>query len=1023
MWLSLPQDGALEALNKETTRISDAGLRLLHQALGLIQIKLRRDAAGSQLELQNFFQRLEQGRGSESDVNLYSQMVLAWKLSNTLQEMHPWLDQPVSSAEQNQARLRESLTVIFNRFKLAAGNCAPGKVTAEAIHELEQILEAYRSLVASESGNPGVAEAFSAMGHAAFLLAKSNIIMGRNQEGHSAFAVAAGYFEQGGAPAQAAECRKRAAELLESLSSNHDKATEPHLRSLLESGSQAPSLERAKALVSLSEAAGNAGDIIEAVQNAEAAARDLECLGFEDPLERGVEQAVNSWIAIAAASLSGNPLLQRLSEIGLWYASIFKARIASALKKDPQAVEKIEAALTGTIQVLQEAQTQAADALAGFDQELARYFVPPASAPDQTTSSAIHAEATGTAPEPDGGSSALFERMSNIDNKLLELREECNRRAAEEPKEDLLVAAEALQRDAASLNVAVYDAKTRLERVYILLRLGRAQEMLPLAQEARAILLAGRPASLSSFSQKFERAYYLESLSRQAMAQIILGDFKGAWQTCQETIRDFEVDRYRVNSPYRQSTVLNAVVEFYKLGAFAAYKLQDWDNMIEAIELVKARSAIRGRLVPDPPEFTESELAREFEITSATLQSKRLEGSNDLTELIDRRRRLWDMLAMARARNEVLSELPRLQLTRVQSTLTDDEALIGFFWLNQSTLLVMCVDRDRFVADRVNLTPNQRKLFDDFISFVQVFKVAQRSMGTTVAKLGAVLFPQFCREFVATKKRLILSPHQSLHLFPFHASRWEDEYVGTRFAVQYVPNFSSLLLPWEGCSTDRILAIAIKDFADPAVPPLANVEQDALAIQQHYSTQGIPVELVIGKAATRERLEQLRSQNLLSHFRCVHLGTHGLSVYETPSQPMESALLLQDASLDAMDIARFRFRAELAVLCACHSGQRAIAGRELGELPGDDIFGLQSALFQSGVRSVLGALWHVETESSSALVRGFHRYYSQGHPAEIALQLAVKEYLQDPPRQQREIYYWAPYFISSLGRPQPAGKQ
>gem|GEM_PF-1247669 len=1023
--LALPQDQALEAMKKETTAASEPQVRLFYQAFGLVQMKLRYDAVGlpgpdAQRQLQDFF-LIEQGRGSESDVALCSRMVVASQLSNTLQETYPWLNQPVSPAEENRTRLRESLTLVFNRLAPAAQNCALGRVTAESIHELEQVLEAYQSLIAqTEPDNPALVEAFYAMGHAAFLLAKSNIIFGRNQEGSEAFVMAAQYFEKGADPAQSAECRKRALELAQSLAADRDRAAEPHLQSLIESRSQVPSLERAQALLSLSELAGHAGDILEATQNAEAASHELQDLGFKDPLEHGLDDAIDSWSAVASESLSGNAFLQRITEVGTWYASIFKARIALALKKDPQQVEKAESLLSGIINILTEMQHQAAAASTQLNQELAGYL-PALGPPLQTTSSETPAEETGTGQDRDY--SALLQRMRDIDGKLLKLRERCNEWVAEQPKEDLLAAAEQLQRDAASLNAPVYDAKTRLERAYILLSLGRAQEVLPLVQEARTMLLAGRPASLGSFSHTFERAYYLESLSRQAMAQIILGDFPGVWQTCEETIRDFEIERYRVNSPYRQSTILGSVAEFYKLGAFAAYKLQDWDNMIEAIELIKARSAIRGRLIPDPPEFSESELAREFDITSATLQSKRAEAGNDLAELSDRRRRLWDMLAMARALNGATRELPRLRLASLQSALADDEALVGYFWLNQGTLLVMCVDRDRFLADRVNLTPSQRKLFDDFIAFVQVFKVAQRSMGTTVAKLGAILLPQFCREFVARKKRLILSPHQSLHLFPFHAGRWENEYVGTRFAVQYVPNFSSLLLPWEGHSENRVLAIAIKDFADPAVPQLANVEQDALAIQQQYAAQGVPVELIMGKAATRERLEQLRAHGRLSHFRCVHLGTHGLSVYETPDQPMESSLLLQNASLDGMDIARLRFQAELAVLCACHSGQRAIAGRELGELPGDDIFGLQSALFQSGVRSVLGALWHVETESSSALVRAFHRHYSQGNAAEVALQLAIKEYLQDPPRQQREIYYWAPYFISSLGRSQAAGQE
>lgn len=146
---------------------------------------------------------------------------------------------------------------------------------------------------------------------------------------------------------------------------------------------------------------------------------------------------------------------------------------------------------------------------------------------------------------------------------------------------------------------------------------------------------------------------------------------------------------------------------------------------------------------------------------------------------------------------------------------------------------------------------------------------------------------------------------------------------------------------------------------------LLKIAEDALAIRRCYTAKGTPVELIIEKEATRERVESLRDQNLLSRFRCAHLGTHGISLFQTPDQPMESKLLLQNAALDAMDLARLRFEAELVVLSACHSGQRAIAGRDRAELPGDDIFGLQSAFFQSGVRSILGfGMWKPEAHPS-----------------------------------------------------------
>ena len=104
------------------------------------------------------------------------------------------------------------------------------------------------------------------------------------------------------------------------------------------------------------------------------------------------------------------------------------------------------------------------------------------------------------------------------------------------------------------------------------------------------------------------------------------------------------------------------------------------------------------------------------------------------------------------------------------------------------------------------------------------------------------------------------------------------------------------------------------------------------------------------------------------------------------------------------------------MLSACHSGQRAIELRDLGEIPGDDIFGLQAALFKSGVRSILGTLWLVETDSASPLTRRFHTYVAQGERGEVALQRSVKDYLANPVDGLNGVYYWAPYFISFIGR-------
>ena len=88
-------------------------------------------------------------------------------------------------------------------------------------------------------------------------------------------------------------------------------------------------------------------------------------------------------------------------------------------------------------------------------------------------------------------------------------------------------------------------------------------------------------------------------------------------------------------------------------------------------------------------------------------------------------------------------------------------------------------------------------------------------------------------------------------------------------------------------------------------------------------------------------------------------------------------------------------------------------GRGLNDVPGDDVFGLQSALFTSGVRSVLGALWPLRDQQAYDLVSRFHASFAAGSPADKALQQAVNGYLEESP--DREIFYWAGFFLNTLG--------
>ena len=211
------------------------------------------------------------------------------------------------------------------------------------------------------------------------------------------------------------------------------------------------------------------------------------------------------------------------------------------------------------------------------------------------------------------------------------------------------------------------------------------------------------------------------------------------------------------------------------------------------------------------------------------------------------------------------------------------------------------------------------------------------------------------------------------------------------------------------------LAVSRFNIAGEPCPDLANAEEEARAIAGMYAELKLKAEAVTGASATTEAFRGLASGSGLSEYSALHLATHGTSVFarEAQDEPMESKLMLQNGWIDGLELATFHLPADVAVLSACNSGQRAVSGRGMSSLPGDDIFGLQSALFQAGVHTVLGGLWTVETQAACAVTSEFHRNYAKGDAAEIALQKALLRWLGE--HGGAGTFSWAPFFLSSLG--------
>jgi hypothetical protein len=256
-------------------------------------------------------------------------------------------------------------------------------------------------------------------------------------------------------------------------------------------------------------------------------------------------------------------------------------------------------------------------------------------------------------------------------------------------------------------------------------------------------------------------------------------------------------------------------------------------------------------------------------------------------QMVVRRRVLWDRLMTARGCSGRSAVTPQFPLAAVQDGLAPDEVVISYYWLSRATLLITTFDRERLVTEKFDLSDRE---WDDLASLAADQSVQTEQfvlwLDDEVPRLGRLLLPQQGCDVLAGKKRVVLSLHRVLHQLPFHAFEWEGGLLVERFAVSYIPNLTSLLLPAPPPRPPQVFTLGISEFNDPPLASLPNATPAARDVAALYEQVGTPILALLGEQATHERIEDLRRNGMLSRFTMLHLVTHGQDI--PPDQPFDA---------------------------------------------------------------------------------------------------------------------------------------
>lgn len=370
------------------------------------------------------------------------------------------------------------------------------------------------------------------------------------------------------------------------------------------------------------------------------------------------------------------------------------------------------------------------------------------------------------------------------------------------------------------------------------------------------------------------------------------------------------------------------------------------------------------------------------------------EENNNLTEL-------------ARLELEYATELDKMKSSDFEwskleyptvSTLDDAKELLNenvaylSYGLRQEFIYVFLITSEEEIFERIRLGTNAA---DELAVLVNEFRnsiISQESESDLFTKSQTItnLLIDPVRTHLTGIDHIIISPDGPLHLLPFEALRYDDNYLIEDFSVKYLPSISVYnqieYQPTKDFSKD-LLAVAGTGFESGdgfigsssqssfATLPYSLAEVDS--ISRNFSNSTI---------LKNEEVTEFAFKNLtISDYRLLHLATHGNIDEKLPDQ---SGLILskkigteslfgEDGYLNAREISQIPITAELVVLSACNTGTGKV-------INGEGVMGLQQSFLSAGASSVIVSLWNIFDRSTPIFMNNFYEYLLEFEEEEIS---------------------------------------
>lgn len=359
------------------------------------------------------------------------------------------------------------------------------------------------------------------------------------------------------------------------------------------------------------------------------------------------------------------------------------------------------------------------------------------------------------------------------------------------------------------------------------------------------------------------------------------------------------------------------------------------------------------------------------------------------------------------------------------------------YFLGVERPLVFCIDRQGQVSAReLQDEAGQPLSSTELVARIQQFLFKTEATASKMLRLASAgrgfdaswqfelngfydqLVPEALRPEISEAGRVLIVPHHILHYFPFAALVTEPDtsehstfempmpkfWIEQPLDLWYAPSLAIWRLMREQSPqpAEVVNAVGIVEFA--TAQPLPGVSRDLAHLKETF---GERLQTVVDhEAATEANVREILNQPGM-----LFVATHGMNVADAP---LSSYLLCHagkqdDGHLTAGEIFGQQVLSDIVVLSACYSG---LADRS--PLPGDDLFGLERSLLQSGASTVVTGFWDVYDDAGAQIMEEFFKQMADSHTTVESLMNAQRHFIagrrqEGPTDPWIHPYFWAVY--------------